>query len=77
MTLISNCTKFLDTTPCGCEVDGEAFCNFDYGATGFCESCSSYASANDCRNDGLPYAGVADCITRCGFVKQGGNQYHY
>ena len=37
----------------------------------------SYASSNDCRNDGLPDAGVADCIIRCGLVKQGENQLHY
>ena len=56
---------FFDSTPCGCEVDGWAFCNFDYGSTGFCESCEDFSSAWDCNNDGLPYAGAQDCIARC------------
>ena len=56
---------FFDSTPCGCEADGWAFCNFDYGSTGFCESCEGFSSAWDCNNDGLPYAGAQDCIARC------------
>jgi len=57
--------SYAQTGPCGCEVDGCLFCNFDDGDTGFCESCTGRDSASDCRNDGLQNAGAEDCITRC------------
>jgi len=50
---------------CGCEADGIKFCNFDYGSSGSCELCSSFESPMRCRNDGLPAAGIADCLQRC------------
>ena len=52
-------------TPCGCEVDGEKFCNFDDGDNGFCEDCSNYEKDGDCFDDGLPTAGAIDCVQRC------------
>lgn len=55
----------LEDAPCGCEVDGETFCNFDYGETGFCESCDDFDSVEHCYNDGLPDAGAEDCHNRC------------
>ena len=51
--------------PCGCEADGDKFCNFDYGSTGLCESCTAYSTASDCDHDGLPSKGAADCKARC------------
>jgi hypothetical protein len=49
----------------GCEASGSSFCNFDDGATGFCESCTGFDSSSDCNNDGLPTAGAASCIQYC------------
>ena len=53
------------TGPCGCEVDGVYFCNFDDGATGTCEDCTRFPAAEDCLKDGLPEAGAMDCTERC------------
>jgi len=50
---------------CGCEVDGEFFCNFDFGDSGNCEPCSAPRSRDDCYNSGLPDAGAEDCAKRC------------
>jgi len=50
-----------DDGPCGCEVNGVRFCNFDHGDTGVCEECADI----DCYNDGLPQRGVNDCAARC------------
>ena len=61
----SICKK--DPTPCGCKIDGDAFCNFD---SGFCEACSAYTSASDCINGTLRDAGATDCIKRCGFLAE-------
>jgi hypothetical protein len=55
----------VDPNPCGCEIDGETFCNFDYGNNGFCENCSDFETVERCYNDGLPMAGAADCEARC------------
>jgi hypothetical protein len=52
-------------SPCGCEVDGESFCNFDMGTTGFCEPCSRHTELASCNDDGLPLAGAIDCTARC------------
>ena len=49
----------------GCEENGQTFCNYDYGDSGNCEPCSSYANEDACRSDGLPAAGEADCIKKC------------
>lgn len=53
------------TTPCGCEVNGVQFCNFDAGATGSCEPCADFATPERCQNAGLPSAGALDCLARC------------
>jgi hypothetical protein len=50
---------------CGCEVTGEAFCNYDSGATGACESCSDVPTIDACSAMGLPAAGAADCALWC------------
>ena len=65
MIISSSSRSTLEPTPCGCEVDGEAFCNFDDGTSGYCEPCSSFRSADDCKYAGLPDAGAVDCISRC------------
>ena len=49
---------------CGCEEMDVAFCNYDYGNSGFCESCGDVASS-PCDQRGLPDAGVADCEACC------------
>ena len=49
----------------------DSFCNFDYGNSGFCESCSPYRNSNQtlvdlaCGSDGLPDSGVSDCKNKC------------
>jgi hypothetical protein len=49
----------------------DSFCNFDYGISGFCESCSPHRNSNQtlvdlaCGSDGLPDAGVSDCKNKC------------
>jgi hypothetical protein len=53
------------STPCGCEVDGESFCNFESGPTGICEPCSRHTELSSCNDDGLPLAGAIDCVARC------------
>ena len=55
----------MDSAPCGCEENGQQFCNFDYGADGFCEPCSNFEDIDRCYNDGLPSAGADDCAMRC------------
>jgi hypothetical protein len=49
---------------CGCEEMGASFCIYDYGASGFCESCGD-VSSSPCDQRGLPDAGVADCEACC------------
>ena len=49
---------------CGCEEMDVAFCNYDYGNSGFCESCGD-VSSSPCDQRGLPDAGVADCEACC------------
>ena len=39
----------------GCSFN--AFCDFDYGLTGFCESCEDYSSVWDCNNNDFTQAG--------------------
>ena len=54
--------------PCGCEVQGQTFCNFAGGNSGGCESCTSFIAKGNpasCDDDGLPSKGAADCKTRC------------
>ena len=46
-------------------MNGQLFCNYDYGDDGFCEACAMYASPEDCFNDGLPDKGAHDCRVRC------------
>ncbi|KAH8045489.1 hypothetical protein JL722_14178 [Aureococcus anophagefferens] len=41
------------------------FCNFDYGGSGGCESCASFASRDACGEDGLPSDGEDDCVACC------------
>jgi hypothetical protein len=41
------------------------FCNLDNGDTGECESCSSFSSAGECTEAGLPTNGACDCRLRC------------
>ena len=48
---------------CGCS--NNEFCNFDYGSSGGCESCSSFSSAAACGQDGLPSDGEDDCVACC------------
>ena len=49
----------------------DSFCNFDYGNSGFCESCSPYRNSNQtlvdlaCGSDTLPDSGVSDCKNKC------------
>ncbi len=54
-----------DNTPCGCEIDGKTFCNFDFGDTGNCETCYDHTNASSCENAGLPDKGALDCKNRC------------
>ena len=63
-------------TPCGCEVQGAKFCNFDgaSGDSGSCEPCADYSDANDCGSNGLPPKGAADCKARC--FSAGGGPNH-
>ena len=49
---------------CGCEEMDVAFCNYDYGNSGFCESCGD-VSTSPCDQRGLPDKGVADCEACC------------
>ena len=49
---------------CDCEEMGATFCNYDYGASGVCESCGD-VSSSPCDQRGLPDAGVADCEACC------------
>ena len=49
---------------CGCEEMDVAFCNYDYGDFGYCESCDD-VSTSPCDQRGLPDAGVADCEACC------------
>jgi len=52
--------------PGPCRKDGVAFCNFDDGPTGVCESCSNFSSVEDCENEGFDNpAGNLDCAQRC------------
>ena len=55
---------------CGCS--NNEFCNFDYGSSGGCESCSSYSSTAACGQDGLPSDGEDDCAACC-FGSDGGS----
>ena len=57
-----------ESCPGPCVEDGVAFCNFDNGDTGVCESCSLFDVVEDCSSglgSGLPEAGKADCELRC------------
>merc|ERR1719506_1765215 len=57
-----------DAVHCGCEVPHEWFCNYDYGTTGFCETCSDVPEGggpHGCENWGLPAAGALDCVDKC------------
>ena len=49
---------------CGCEEQHERFCNYDYGTSGFCESCPE-EGAKGCDRMGLPWRGADDCRTWC------------
>jgi len=51
--------------PCGCEEDRVSFCNYDYGESGFCESCRDFSNPVECFLDGLPRRGALDCAARC------------
>lgn len=53
------------SSPCGCEVDGEKFCNYDDESTGSCEDCSNYPEESACYDDGLTPKGAEDCAARC------------
>ena len=48
-------------------------CNFDYQDSGTCEACRFASTAYDCRNDGLPDAGVESCLANCIGSKKGGH----
>ena len=50
---------------CGCEVQNMQFCNYDYGNTGFCETCSNFDTPKSCFHDGLPQQGAEDCVAKC------------
>ena len=54
-----------DNTPCGCEIDGKTYCNFDFGDTGNCETCNDHTNVSSCENAGLPDEGALDCKKRC------------
>lgn len=53
------------TPVCGCERSRETFCNYDFGDSGRCESCSSHRTIGSCDNAGLPPAGARDCKKWC------------
>ena len=55
-----------------CLCSSGEFCNFDYGSSGGCESCSSYSSTAACGQDGLPSDGEDDCAACC-FGSDGGS----
>ena len=55
--------KCRGPSTCGCS--DNQFCNFDYGGSGGCESCSSFSSAAACGQDGLPSDGEDDCVACC------------
>ena len=59
---------------CGCS--NNEFCNFDYGSSGGCESCSSFSSAAACGQDNLPSDGEDDCVACC-FGIDGGVCHRY
>merc|ERR1711879_807127 len=68
--LCGTCPEPTPHQPCGCEVQGESFCNFEAGSTGACESCSNFRAPYTCDGStalgrALPAAGAADCIARC------------
>jgi hypothetical protein len=44
---------------------GVGFCNFDMGDHGTCEFCNYFYNAEHCHHNGLPEAGVQDCVTAC------------
>jgi len=44
---------------------GKAFCNYDEGDHGFCESCAEFDSSTSCFTDGLPHKGAQDCKDVC------------
>jgi len=52
-------------TNCGIDdpCSNDAFCNFDYETSGFCEDCPPNESS--CSRMGLPVNGVADCKSAC------------
>jgi len=50
------------TTPCS---KGE-FCNFDFGSTGFCETCSGFITREQCFNEPfLNSEGNSECVKVC------------
>ena len=53
--------------PCGCESMNGAFCNYDYGDSGFCEACSDvpHGTVDGCHRWGLPAAGAMSCVWWC------------
>jgi hypothetical protein len=44
---------------------GKAFCNYDEGDHGFCESCEDFETSTSCFTDGLPHKGAQDCKDVC------------
>ena len=50
---------------CGCEENGQQFCNFEECISGTCESCSGLETVEDCDNQDLSKAGAKDCKLRC------------
>jgi hypothetical protein len=51
--------------PCGCEQIGQKYCNYEYGATGFCELCAGHPNLASCRKTGLSENGADDCEKWC------------
>jgi len=42
------------------------FCNFDFGETGFCESCGNFPTPNDCIKTGfIDQKGTQECFDVC------------
>jgi len=44
---------------------GSAFCNYDEGDHGFCESCKEFETSTSCFTDGLPHKGAQECKDVC------------
>eukprot|EP00978_Attheya_sp_CCMP212_P047098 scaffold421226_cov55-Attheya_sp.AAC.2 len=59
---VSSAESVCSTSQQSCRFS--SFCNFDDGASGFCEACSNVLNDN-CYGKGLPDRGATDCLAKC------------